>query len=51
MEQVQGLLAQIVAIVSGFRESNPTRFTLIVATAAVTAAIAAAFYVIDPGLR
>jgi len=49
MEQVQGVLAQIVAMVRKFREDNPARFTLIVATALVTAAIGAAFYIINPG--
>jgi flagellar M-ring protein FliF len=49
MEQVQGLLAKIAAMVRKFREDNPARFTLIVATALVTAAIGAAFYVLDPG--
>ncbi len=36
-------------MVRAFREDNPTRFTLIAATAAVTAAIGAAFYLLDPG--
>jgi len=49
MEQIQGVLAQLVALIRAFREDNPTRFTLIVATAVATAAIAAAFYLLDPG--
>lgn len=49
MEQLQVFLTRVVGLVRAFREDNPTRFTLIAATAAVTAAIGAAFYLLDPG--
>ena len=49
MEQIQGVLGQLASLIRAFREDNPTRFTLIVATAAVTAAIAAVFYLLNPG--
>jgi flagellar M-ring protein FliF len=49
MEQVQTYWSQLVATVRAFREANRTRFNLIAATAALTAAIGAAFYVLDPG--
>jgi len=49
MEQLQAYWAQLVATVRAFREANRMRFNLIVATAAVTVAIGAAFYLLDPG--
>ncbi|MGD0074796.1 MAG: flagellar basal-body MS-ring/collar protein FliF [Candidatus Binataceae bacterium] len=49
MEQLQGFIAQLVGLIRAFREQNPTRFTLVAATVAVTAAIGVAFYLIDPG--
>ncbi len=49
MEQLQGFIARLVGLIRAFREENPTRFTLIAATAAVTAAIGVAFYLLDPG--
>lgn len=49
MDQVQAYWTQLVATVRAFREANRTRFNLIAATAALTAAIGAAFYMLDPG--
>ncbi|HTY53848.1 MAG TPA: flagellar basal-body MS-ring/collar protein FliF [Candidatus Binataceae bacterium] len=49
MEQIQKLWTQLAAAIRSFRENNPKGFTLIVATTVVTAALGAAFYILDPG--